>query len=322
MNNDELAPRGASVGIAAPVDVRAIAEHARELADAALSPRTARVYETYWKQFETFCASIGAPSLPAPQAAVIAFLAMLSKSGKKTSTISVAFAALRRAHDAVGHRDALNSRDIRDVMKGVRRRAGKESTPKKELRLDYLRVMIAKGPTGPRGVRNTALLLFGWWTAMRRSEIVATNIEHVSFSDEGMTVRILRSKTNQTGREELVAVPYASDHRVCPVRAVQRWIRAMGSPMSGPLFVGVRSGKRLTAQRVWILVREHAKRAGVDPNLFGAHSLRSGFATEAAKAKKRPDAIRDHLRHASIEMTMRYVRREGVWDENAATGLA
>lgn len=322
MADNALSTAGTSKDLGQPIDVEGLAKHARELVDAAIAPRTARVYQTYWRQFEAFCAKIHAPALPAPKAALIAYLSHLSKEGRKTATISVALAAIRRAHAMAGHSDAIQSHDIKDLMRGVKRRAGKESKSKRELRLPDLRLLLAKSASGLRGARDTALLLFGWWTAMRRSEIVATNIENVTFSDEGMRVTIARSKTNQTGREEFVAVPYASDHRLCPVRAVMRWIRARGAPASGPLFIGIRSGKRLNAHRVWIIVREHAQRAGIDPNLFGAHSLRAGFATEAAKAKKRPDAIRDHLRHASIHMTMKYIRREGVWDENPATGLA
>lgn len=321
MATNDLSKPATENSLSKRYDARELAEHARELADSAISKRTTRVYATYWTQFEKFCESIGSPSIPAPKAAVIAFLSHLSKSGKKTSTISVAFAALRRKHEYAQVEFPLD-RDVKDVMRGVRRRAGKESTPKKELRLDVLRVMISKSHSGLRGIRDVALLLFGWWTAMRRSEIVAVNIEHVLFGDEGMTIRLTQSKTNKTGRVELIAVPYASDHRLCPVRAVQKWIRAVGAPTSGPLFVGIRNGQRLSDQRVWKIVRDHARRSGIDPDMFGAHSLRSGFATEAAKAKKRPDSIRDHLRHASIEMTMKYIRREGIWDENAATGLA
>lgn len=310
--------------LASPVDATALAQHARELADAAVAPNTARSYATYWRRFEAFCAKIGATTtLPAPKAAVLAFLASLSKEGRKTSTISVAFAAIRRAHDRAGVECVCDDRDVRDVMKGIRKRPEKGPQPKKELRLEYLRLLVSKPRPGLRGVRDRALLLFGWWSAMRRSEIVAVNIEHVTFSENGMAVHIPRSKTNQSGaRDEYVAIPYASDLRVCPVRAVQKWIAAQGAPSSGPLFTGIRSGERLGDRAVWTIVREYAARCGIEPDLFGAHSLRSGFASEAAKAKKRPDAIKDHLRHASIEMTMRYVRREDIWDENAATGIA
>lgn len=309
--------------LASRSDPTELAQHARELADAAISKRTARAYTTYWRAFERFCAEIGAPALPATKTTVLAYLASLSKSGRKTSTISVAYAAIRRAHAMSGAESPCDDIAVRDVMRGIRRRPGMESAPKRELRLDDLRAMVSRAPAGLRGVRNVAVLLFGWWSAMRRSEIVAVNVEHVSFSEEGMTVRIPRSKTNQSGDKiEIVAIPYASDHRICPVRAVQRWMRANGSPVKGPLFTAIRSGQRLGDKRVWTIIKDHARLCGIDPDLFGAHSLRSGFATEAARAKKRIESIRGHLRHASIEMTMRYVRKGDVWDDNAATGIA
>jgi integrase len=309
--------------LATPIDAKRLAQHAAELRDASVSKSTRRVYESYWEQFCAFCAAIGASALPAPKEALLAFLAHLSDQKKKNSTIYVAASAIRRAHDQAGIPCALDDRDARDVLRGVSRRKGGSSKGKREIRLDDLRAMLGKRRDGVRGIRDTAILLLGWWAALRRSEIVALDVENVHFTEEGMEIRFNYSKTNQMGkREEIVGVPYASDLKVCPVRALKRWLSVQANPPSGPIFTSVRGSQRLSDIAVWKIVKEYANRAGLNPHDFGAHSLRSGFATEAARAKKRPDAIKDHLRHGSIETTMKYIRREDVWEDNAATGLA
>jgi len=59
--------------------------------------------------------------------------------------------------------------------------------------------------------------------------------------------------------------------------------------------VADRSGRvgegRLTARIVGERVKKIAQRSGLDPQSFASHSLRSGFATSAASAKKSDAAI-------------------------------
>jgi hypothetical protein len=53
-----------------------------------------------------------------------------------------------------------------------------------------------------------------------------------------VVVRLRRSKTNQEGALEEVAVLYGSDPKTCPVRALQAWL-ATSELVTGPLFRSV-----------------------------------------------------------------------------------
>lgn len=58
------------------------------------------------------------------------------------------------------------------------------------------------------GLRDRALILVGFVGALRRSELVGLDIEHVAEHPNGVFITIPRSKTNQTGEEaELVVLP-------------------------------------------------------------------------------------------------------------------
>jgi hypothetical protein len=90
----------------------------------------------------------------------------------------------------------------------------------------------------------------------------------------------------------------------CPVKAVKAWLTASGI-CEGPLFRPVAKGGRLGAERltdtsVCNLVQSYAKRIGLDPAAFGAHSFRGGFLTSAAR------------RGASV-FKMRTCRRTSRW---------
>jgi integrase len=72
-----------------------------------------------------------------------------------------------------------------------------------------------------------------------------------------------------------------------PVKAVKAWLQAAGIS-EGPLFRPVAKGGRLNAERltdqsVCSIVKASADRIGLKAADFGAHSLRAGFRTSAAR---------------------------------------
>jgi integrase len=72
------------------------------------------------------------------------------------------------------------------------------------------------------------------------------------------------------------------------VRALRRWLQVSGIT-SGPIFRPVDRHGRLAADAlsghaVARIVQRSCRAAGLDPKDFGAHSLRSGMATQAARS--------------------------------------
>jgi integrase len=75
----------------------------------------------------------------------------------------------------------------------------------------------------------------GFTGAMRRSELVAFDIEDVRFVEVGATIEIRRSKADQTGEGVLIPLPFGSRETTCPVRALKAWLDAAGIE-SGAIF--------------------------------------------------------------------------------------
>ena len=63
---------------------------------------------------------------------------------------------------------------------------------------------------------------------MRRSELVALDVAHLKVSDEGFVVTIARSKTDQEGQGQQVAIPRVLDSPYCPVQASLDWMALAG----------------------------------------------------------------------------------------------
>jgi integrase len=160
---------------------------------------------------------------------------------------------------------------------------------------------------------------------MRRSELVALDVEDVTEGPDGLTVRLRRSKTDQEGAGRTVGIPYGSNLATCPVRAWRAWLE-LSEIAEGPAFRSVdRHGRvgttRLTAQAVALVVKSHAARAGLDPDEVAGHSLRAGLATSAAEAGVPERVIAATTGHKGTAMLRRYIREGSLFRENAASAV-
>jgi integrase len=68
--------------------------------------------------------------------------------------------------------------------------------------------------------------------------------------------------------------------------------------------------KPISRQQAWHALRLAMKRAGVDPEHFGTHSLRKTSAAKMMELTKRIDVVRDWLGHRSSATTDRYLKSD------------
>ena len=168
-------------------------------------------------------------------------------------------------------------------------------------------------------------MLLGFAGAFRRSELTALDVEDLKFNEDGMIVRVRRSKTDAEGRGEKVGIPYGSNPATCPVRALRAWLEA-SEIQSGALFRGInRHGQilaeRLTSQSIAKVVKRYAEAAGLNPELYGAHSLRPGFATQADLAGAKFTDIKRQGRWKNDATVREYMQRSELFESNAAAEL-
>jgi integrase len=300
----------------------ALEQRAREYAEAARAPATLRAYASDWRGFCSWCATHGVDPLPATPHTIALFIADLTG---RPSTLRRKLAAIAVMHRAGGHDSPTQHGMVRATFAGIRRERGVAPRPKSALLVDQLRAALATCGLRTIDVRDRALVLVGFAGALRRSELVGLDVGDVVFEAEGLVLRLRRSKTNQEGEYEEVPVPYGSDQQTCPVRALNAWL-VKSAIDNGPLFRAVdRGGRigrgRLTARIVAERVKKISERSGLDPDSYGAHSLRSGFATSAARANASEAAIMRQGRWKSIPVARRYIRAGSRWHEQAGAGI-
>ena len=109
------------------------------------------------------------------------------------------------------------------------------------------------------------------------------------------------------------------------MKAVQAWIEAAGIT-EGPVFRSIAKGGRVSSMRlsdrsVADIVKRHVSRIGLDPALFGGHSLRAGFLTSAAAKGASVFKMMDVSRHKSVDTLRGYVRDAELFRDHAGAGL-
>lgn len=313
--------------------VQQLAEQTARLLDQSEAQNTRRIYGSYWAAWEAHCASIEARPFPGEPVVAASWIAAMAIAGKSISTIRVALAALRHGHAERGEPSPTDDPLVRRALKGARNSHGRPARPKRALRIADLRKVTAELARDERGLRDAAVLLLGWYGAFRRSELCALRWSDLDFGDdEGVAVRLRRSKTDQGGKGRTKHIPYQSDPKLCPVRALQRWqqlcvLRGRAGEES-PVFPLVLSSgaiaeKAMTGRHLADMLKERAAVVGLDPAVYSGHSLRRGFATEASRAGKKIEDIQRHLGHSAISTTAGYVEEgTGFGEHNPARGLS
>ncbi len=285
-----------------------------------------RAYQNDWQQFEAWCVSLALDSLPAEPDTVAMFVANQADIGRSPSTINRRLAAIRLVHLGAGHSSPHNALQVSEVMRGIRRDWGRPPAQKAAAVDDEIKRMAdAVEPETLKGLRDRALLLFGFAGAFRRSEIVTLNTWHLEKRDEGVKITIEKSKTDQEAQGQVIAILRQTDSPYCPVTALQDWLTA-AEIEDGPLFRrmhrGDKVGKtRLSAQSVALVVKEYASRAGLDWERYAGHSLRRGFLTSAARNRASIFKMADQSRHKSLDVLRQYVKEEELFENNAGNGL-
>jgi integrase len=181
------------------------------------------------------------------------------------------------------------------------------------------------------------MLLLGFAGALRRSELVALTLADVTaVPGRGLLLTIGRSKTDQQGRGEPVAIAAnPADPDFCPQTALQAWLvhRHQGADLyadlpaadrdARPLFCAVTKSGRITGttlsdKAVVRLVKQAAADAGLDATRFAGHSLRAGLATAAGNAGAGLPALMRQTRHRSTAVALGYLRPAELWTQNVS----
>ncbi len=310
---------------------------AAEFEACALASGTKSAYRRAFSIFSEWCSRKGINSLPCTSRTLESFLGEQARRGLSPSRLGILCASVRMAHRL--HEppcpDPTDDEKIRMLLRGVRRLPGRETKPRRPLMstrpratddLSDLQRVIACIPDTLVGLRDRALILLGYAGAMRRSEIVALEIRDLEITERGLIVTIRRSKGDQVGAGQQLMIPPGKNQDTCAISAISSWLRAaqLVEPESR-VFRSIGRGGRihdsLCSYAVALIVKSRLKGAGIDPEQYAAHSLRSGFLTSAADSGSNIWQLLNISRHKDAKTLQKYVRRSENFETYAGRGI-
>lgn len=250
-------------------------------------------------------------------------------------TIRICLAAINRKFRESDIDSPASHPRVAAVLQALRRRSDGPGRQVKALReheiariVEHCDLLARREPYRLIAARDAALIAVGFAGALRRSEICGLRFADVEFvgspeETEGMYLNIRRSKTDQYGTGQRIAIP--DGKLIRPVSRLHRWLTLSGID-GGPVFQTMRRGGRLQGKSLSPsdtprLVKRYVSAIGLDPADYSAHSLRAGFVTSAAAHHARLDKIMEVTRHKSAGMVLRYIRQADAFEDHAGAGF-
>jgi integrase len=280
-------------------------------------------YRADFAYFSSWCDQQGLPDMPASPQTAARYLAHCARQKLRPATIARRTAAIRYAHQLARMPTPTDSTEVRLVLKGIRRDPTRLPPVAREaMTAPLVRRLLATCQDDMKGRRDRALLAIGFAGALRRSELVALQVADVAWVEDGIRLRIRRSKTDQEGQGQEIAIPHGSLIR--PVKLLREWLEA-AEISDGHIFRQVNKGGRvgdaLDPHSVGMILKRRCRLAELDPAIFGSHSLRSGFLTSGAMSGSSVFKLLEVSRHKSIETLRAYVKRADLFDDHAGAAF-
>ena len=168
-----------------------------EYKEAALSKNTRRTYRSMWNKFCSWCKNQGSPFLPTKAETIMLYLSSIGNA-VSFSSLDASIAAIEKAHKEAGCAIEGNPEMYRDVRKGIRKKHKEKLRIKQAPALSVVDLKVAlKGlSTSIQDVRDKTIISVGYWAALRRSEIASIQYDNMTFTDEGVIIYLLGSKTS------------------------------------------------------------------------------------------------------------------------------
>lgn len=153
----------------------------------------------------------------------------------------------------------------------------------------------------PEAIRDSAMLELIYATGMRVTELVSLNLESLRLHPRPGSVRCL----GKGDRERTIPVYDRA------VDAVERYLdesrpRLVKDRPEDALFVNRRGG-RLTRQGFWMILKKHARAAGIEARVT-PHTLRHSFATHMLRGGASVRDVQELLGHANVSTTQVYTQ--------------
>lgn len=292
-------------------------ELASELPGVILNSRADSTCRQYSGAFIKWCSwahNYGKSKLPAEPFYVSLYLIHLSHNANTPSPVTNGVSAISWAHKLAGHTDPCSSSIVKNTVEGLKRNLASPLGKKEPITPDILENMydLYCGDLSIKNflhIRTMTMCLVAYMGFLRFDELSKIRKSHISFHPTHMKILIPSSKTDVYRDGNLVYIARISS-RLCAVKLLSVYLN-LGQIQNDDDFIfrnisatkqgyKLREGNQpMSYTRVREILLDSLRPIVGDVSRFCVHSLRSGGASQAAKAGVPDRLFRRHGRWKS-----------------------
>jgi integrase/recombinase XerD len=195
--------------------------------------------------------------------------------------------------------------DITDILEGPRKRLQLPGFLTEE---EVDRLIAAYTGDDILTIRNRAIIEVLYASGLRASEITRLRLDKVEFNESYLRVIGKRDKER--------VVPFGREASGCMAAYLREARPKLDKSGKALEFFLSRTGKALTRERIWMIVTEAARIAGIEKEIY-PHMLRHSFATHLLSHGADLRVIQEMLGHADISTTQIYTHMDSSRFANA-----
>ena len=259
-----------------------------------LARNTLEAYSRDLNRLASYLHAIGVDSWPEGHGSHLrTYLSSLRETGLSVRSITRNLVALRQFYGFLEKERIIRENPVPRLLLPVESRR----LPTILTHEDVEALLNQPDPSTSLGLRDQAMLEFLYATGLRVSELVSLRTEQINLEGDYLTVR------GKGGKVRVLPFGRWAEEKL---RIYLRQVRPrlLLGRTSSVLFL-TRSGKALTRQGFWKLIRRYALAAGIERKVT-PHTLRHSFATHLLEGGADLRAVQSMLGHSDISTTQIY----------------
>lgn len=229
-----------------------------------------------------------------------AYLAYMQEQGKRPSTLSRSIASIKAFFQFLVEEGTIPENPASSLK-----------APKVEKRLpavlsleDVDALLAQPSGVSDKEIRDKAMLELLYATGIRVSELLALKVSDLNLKKGYVLV-------SASGRDRVIPITKAAK------KSLDVYLKNVRGRMVSEdtqlLFVNC-SGKAMSRQGFWKIIKYYAKRAGIEADIT-PNTLRHTFAAHLVNNGANIHAVQEMMGHADFSSTQRYAKIEGVMSE-------
>ena len=256
--------------------------------------KSAKSYDSQFQRWLGWCRARGADPISCPIGEVINFLADLFTQGYQYRSINAFRSAISSVHDKVDGCDVGQHPLVNRLLKGVF-----HQRPPQPRYTQTWDVGLVTNYFKSKGENKSLLLpdlthklamLMALTRPSRSADLANLNLNRRSYSQEGVTflpTELAKQSRQQKHGTEFFFPCYPHDDRLCPVLALREY-ESQTTPIRGShstVFLSLnKPHKPVSSSTIARWLKSVLSKAGVNTEIFKAHSVRSASTSAAATA--------------------------------------